>query len=393
VANELRAANPLARLVLVPDVGKEKDAQSIAREAKAEVARMPDGWPSNSDVNDLAQRDGLDALNSVLSNARAPDQRYRLRSAGEVEALPPLVWRVRDVLPAVGLAALYGPSASGKSFLALDLAAAIGEGAPWFGYRTLAGPVVYAALEGEGGLRRRLAAWRSAKRRPVPQNVTMMIQPFRLTNPDDVRDFASVIPTGAVVIIDTLNRAAPTSEENSSKDMGEILEAAKRLQEQISGLVLLVHHTGKDASKGLRGHSSMFAGMDAVLEVYRDGNRRKWKIAKEKDGVDGVSHSFELQVKALGTDEYGDVIASCVVVPDAEVEASAVLRVKAPAGGNQRMVYEALQPTFKEGVFGKAGVPATSPSVDFEDAVNLVAPLMPTDSAHRATRAREAIRG
>ena len=58
VAAELRQHDASARLVLVPDVGKESDAQKIALEVGALVVNMPDGWPQNSDVNDLAQRDG-----------------------------------------------------------------------------------------------------------------------------------------------------------------------------------------------------------------------------------------------------------------------------------------------------------------------------------------------
>ena len=41
---------------------KESDAAKIALEHGCRVAAMPEGWPNNSDVSDLAQRDGLDAL-------------------------------------------------------------------------------------------------------------------------------------------------------------------------------------------------------------------------------------------------------------------------------------------------------------------------------------------
>ena len=79
---------------------------------------------------------------------------------------------------------------------------------------------------------------------------------------------------------------------------------------------MLVHHTGKDATKGLRGHSSLFAALDAAVEVSRDGERREWKVAKSKEGQDGDAHPFKLQIETLGTDDYGDVISSCVVVRD-----------------------------------------------------------------------------
>ncbi len=65
---------------------------------------------------------------------------------------------------------------------------------------------------------------------------------------------SAVVPAGAVVFIDTRNRAAPTADENSSKDMGGILEAAKRLQTLTGGLVVLIHPTGKDTTKGQRAH-------------------------------------------------------------------------------------------------------------------------------------------
>ena len=300
VAAELRARDASARLVLVPDVGKESDAAKIALEVGATVVCMPDGWPQNSDVNDLAQRDGMDVLAALLESASVPpkpEPRYKLLGAGDLRNLPPLAWRVRGVLPAVGLAGLYGPSASGKSFLALDMAAAIAEGSRWFDCRVVAAPVVYAALEGEGGFKLRAQAWETDKGRALPDGLHMVLQPFKLTEPQDVADLAAVVSVGAVVFLDTLNRAAPTADENSSKDMGEILEAAKRLQSLTGGLVVLVHHTGKDATKGLRGHSSLFAALDSAVEVSRDGDRREWKVAKAKDGQDGDAHPFKLHIE------------------------------------------------------------------------------------------------
>lgn len=64
--------------------------------------------------------------------------------------------------------------------------------------------------------------------------------------------------------------------------------------------MLLVHHTGKDVAKGLRGHSSLLAAMDSAVEVTRSGDRREWKVAKAKDGVDGEVHPFRLQIETLG---------------------------------------------------------------------------------------------
>ena len=394
VAAELRARDASARLVLMPDVGKEADADKIAQEVGAAVAYMPQGEDNNFDACDLAMRDGGDALADLLEAARVPappEPRYKLLGAGDLRNLPPLAWRVRGVLPAVGLAALFGPSASGKSFLAFDMAAAIAEGQSWFDCRVEAAPVVYCALEGEAGFKLRAQAWESSRCRELPDGLSMMMQGFNLTAPQDVADLAAVVPAGAVVFIDTLNRAAPTADENSSKDMGEILQAAKTLQALTGGLVVLVHHTGKNAAAGLRGHSSLFAAMDAAVEVSRDGDRREWKVAKSKDGQDGDARPFKLNIETLGTDDYGDAVTSCVVMRD--TQAQDVRQVKLPQGGNQRLVLDALRPMFKTGETGKPGAPPLRPCIELEAAVIAGAGSLTCENWRRATRTREAITG
>jgi hypothetical protein len=271
------------------------------------------------------------------------------------------------------------------------MACAIAEGARWFECRVEAAPVVYAALEGEAGFKLRAQAWEANKGRTLPADLQMMMQPFKLTDPRDVLDLAKVVPPGAVVFIDTLNRAAPTADENSSKDMGEILEGAKRLQSLIGGLVVLVHHTGKDATKGLRGHSSLFAAMDAAVEVSRDGDNRQWQVAKAKDGEDGNAHPFMLRVETLGSDEYGDPVTSCTVQVDGR--ADEIKRVKLPQGDNQKLVYEGIRGLFKDGISGKTGAPPLRPCIELEAAVAAGAARLTCPTDKRTSRARLAITG
>ena len=394
VAQALRQRDPAARLVIVADRGKEEQAQAIAKEVQGLCVTMPECEANNFDVNDLMTRDGGDVLAALLEAATEPPKpapRYKLLGSAELRDLPPLAWRVRGVLPAVGLAGLFGPSASGKSFLGFDMAAHIAEGSRWFDCRIEAAPVVYAALEGEAGFKLRAQAWETHNGQTLPDGLHMVLQPFKLTDPRDVKDLAAVVPAGAVVFIDTLNRAAPTADENSSKDMGEILEGAKRLQSLTGGLVVLVHHTGKDATKGLRGHSSLFAALDAAVEVARDGDRREWRVAKAKDGADGDAHPFRLQVETLGIDAYGDPITSCTVRVDNSVEE--VKRAKVPQGGNQRLVYEGIRAMFKDGISGKPGAPPLRPCIDLEAAVTRGASSLTCETHRRATRTREAITG
>lgn len=383
-----------ATLVLVPDSGKELEAFDIAKLYNTAVATMPEGEANNFDANDYGQREGLDALAELLNAAvmpACPEPRYKLLNSTDLRNLPPLSWLVRGVLPEKGLAALYGPSASGKSFLALDMTLAIAEGQKWFDCRVKAAPVVYTALEGEAGVKLRTMAWEAHRGRALPDNFRMILQPFSLTAPNDIGDLASVVPTGAVLVLDTLNRAAPTSDENSSKDMGEILEAAKQLQTLTQGLVLIVHHSGKNASSGLRGHSSLFAAMDAVIHVARNGDARSWSVEKSKDGIDGDIHSFKLKVETLGTEETGEAITSCIVERD--TSESSNRSIKLPRGGNQRLVLEAIRPLFKAGQVGKEGAPPTAACIEVQEAILAGGKNLVCENSRRNSRARDAING
>jgi putative DNA primase/helicase len=163
------------------------------------------------------------------------------------------------------------------------------------------------------------------------------------------------------------------------------------LQALTAGLVLLVHHTGKNAAAGLRGHSSLFAAMDAAVEVSRDGDRREWKVAKSKDGMDGEARAFKLAVGVLGIESTGESVTSCVVVRD--TAAQDLRAVKLPQGGNQRLVLDALRPMFKTGATGKPGAPPLRPCIELEAAVAAGAGKLTCPTDRRATRTREAITG
>lgn len=314
--------------------------------------------------------------------------RYKLLKESDLLTLPKLEWLVKGALPSKGIAVIYGPSGSGKSFLCIDLAIAIASGKSWFGKRVKAAPVVYAALEGEAGLKQRVDAWKHHYGQ-LPENLNFMLQPFKLSVGDDVEELAKVLPKGCVVFIDTLNRTAPNSDENSSKDMGVLIEAAKRLQALIDGLVVLVHHTGKNEFLGMRGHTSLPATADATIQVSRKGSVRHWTFDKVKDGADGVSESFKLVEIQLGFDSDGDPITSCVVQREDSVE----FNVSMPQGQNQEILWETIQPLLTLGTSGKSGTPPEAICIRLDDAVKAGAEKLPCASDKKKTRSKEAIKG
>lgn len=253
--------------------------------------------------------------------------RYKLCAASELMDTPTMAWLVKGLLPQKGLGLFYGQSGVGKSFLLLDMVCAIAEGETWFGHRTTRAPVIYLCLEGAAGFVGRIKAWQTAHGRPFPELVRLVVQPFNLHNQEDVYDLLSAVkslvaslPAGLgppVIVVDTLNRAMAGADENGSADMGLSLEACALLVERIKGLVLLAHHSGKDADRGPRGHSSLVPAADASISVTRSGQKRHWEAKKVKDGEDGVTGSFELETVVLGIDADGDEVTSCVVHRDA----------------------------------------------------------------------------
>jgi hypothetical protein len=330
-----------------------------------------------------------------------PPKQYRVLSAADLAAMPPIRWRARGVLPEQGLAAIYGPSGSGKSFLVLDALGAIASGREWFGHRTRQCAVAYVALEGEAGVAQRVQAY-ATMHGQVPAALRFVAAPFALMDLGDVHALADAIRSAGgadgIVAIDTLNRAAPGADENDSRDMGALIAGAKNLQAALGGLVLLVHHTGKDSTRGLRGHSSLHAALDAAISVTRDGERREWTVAKSKDGRDGATHSFKLEAVELGTDSDGEAVSSAVIAV-VQSDASAKRTALPARGTNMRAAWDELGALLrKAGDVRPSGAPGSlpygRPAVTVEAGASAVGErLIGVDARRRRERAMAAIQG
>lgn len=259
--------------------------------------------PSPDDFEDLSRR------------ADAAGRRFQVKSAAEFMSRAVSDWWIRGVLPKAALGIVFGASGSGKTFWVLDLVCAISRGAPWRGFVTKKGRVVYVAAEAAGGVAKRMRAY---------------VQHFR-AEPTDLPSFVDATPMlvedgallakeieahgGAdIIVIDTLAQTISGADENSSKDMSAVIGACRKLHELTGALVLLVHHTGKDQMRGARGHSSLRAAADVEIEITRsEGVNRSARITKMKDGEDFMSFGFELLQVDIGWDDDSGVVTSCVV--------------------------------------------------------------------------------
>ncbi len=309
-----------------------------------------------------------------------PGSDFKLLDRSDLDKLPPAEWLVHSILPERGVATIYGPSGSGKSFLAIDLAVAISNGAShWFKLPLKQKPVAFIALEGGAGIKKRIEAWEDYNGSDAVK-LRYMIQQINILDDHQLlllKERLTLELQGGVVFIDTLAQATAGFDENSSSDMGKALSAAQSIARAIDGLVILVHHTGKDVRKGARGHSSFNAAMDAALEVNEVDKSRFWKAAKVKDGDSGVKEYFDLKVINLGLDQHGLIESSCVIdgiLPSFEVK---------PKGKNQALVLEAL----KETATSKTKISKSDAQKLAKDALSHIS------GSHRSTRAKDALMG
>ncbi|MCO4879559.1 AAA family ATPase [Paraburkholderia caribensis] len=327
-----------------------------------------------------------------------PPTRYPMLSADELSDAAPLTWLIRGVIPADSFVALFGPSGSGKSFLALDICAAIANGDEWFGMHVKRVPVTYCVLEGAAGMSKRARAWQEHHGRPLPANFRFITQAVELQKQKDVRDLADAVNAegfkDGLLVIDTLNRSAPGIDENASAGMGVLIGACKELMKRTGCTVLVVHHTGKDITKGMRGHSSLFAALDSAVEVNRTNDRREWSIAKSKDDVDGKKVGFALKVVELEGNDTEEVVTSCVVLSD---DSPAPVTAPKPRGKTQELVYAVMKYLLTESTnFGKAGAPEGRPCVEVEAVVPVIAEKLmcrPDQREYQTRRALDAMTG
>jgi RecA/RadA recombinase len=268
--------------------------------------------------------------------------RFAVISAGEFVGRPPMPWIVKGVLPQAGLAVIYGESGSGKSFLVLDLITSIQRGVDWRGHRVAPCRCVMVVAEGVGGFRQRINAYVKQHEVDISEMPGVVPDAPNLLLLDDtdalirgVKAHGSV----GIVVIDTLSAVSPGSDENSAEGMGKVLHHCHRIHKETNALIILIHHSGKDASRGARGWSGLKAAADVEIEVSRNGEFRKACLTKLKDGEDGAEWNFKLVSVPLGFDEDDELISSCVI----EHTDASPMRGKKPPTGLKLTVFMAAQ--------------------------------------------------
>lgn len=241
--------------------------------------------------------------------------------AGMLTNLRPPQWIVKGVIERDSLAMLYGEPGSAKSFLAMDIAASIATGRDWHGHRCDKGAVFYIAGEGANGIARRFKAWELAHSTDLTTApLAVSTKPVALDDPQAARSVQQAIvelsevlgQPPALIVVDTLARNF-AGDENSTRDMNLFIRCMDGLRHKWQASILIVHHTGKDTSKGARGSSVLKAAIDTEYSATMDENKVICLQAhKMKEAELPRPLAFKLEgVKLPITDDEGNDIWSC----------------------------------------------------------------------------------
>jgi hypothetical protein len=386
---------PIAKALKVVDLGLQDQGDDAyefieAGGGRAELAALVKAAPKINSVDDVTMPERLQAINDLgvkpdtykppldtyqtdIAKEFAPDQpkeadkpkptkTIKIESWDEIQD-EPVEWLIEGVIPKGSFTALYGPPGSFKSFIALDIAEAIATGRTWMGKEVKKqGAVLYLAGEGFGGIGARIKACKMHHQ--TEDGAPIYIVRHQLNLRSSAEDFNALMiavvqlveQTGmefSLAIVDTLARAFGGGNENSSEDMGAFITAMGKVQEFLNCALMVLHHSGKDAAKGLRGHSSLLGAVDTELELLRFEEQMKGvlTISKQKDGADNERFGFEMvevEIRPAGLGLSDPVMSLAVQASDSAVnEMSKRTKNNTGGGKNQSIQMTSLETVVK----------------------------------------------
>jgi hypothetical protein len=295
-------------------------------------------------IHEFPDLDSFVASAAAKKNAEAGPTQDEMQSdadniaSGQTDYPLPLIWYddieavadvndfVEDTLGIGAMSVVYGESNCGKTFWASDLAMHVASGIKWRGKEVEQGAVIYVALEGGHGIKNRVAAY---KKHYKIKSMPFAVIPSSINMLDPLADTPKLITTilavakqlegqgwpVRMVVIDTLSRALAGGNENASEDMGAIVINADKVRQATGVHLMFIHHSGKNAAAGARGHSLLRAATDTEIEVTRDEEAEvsTASVTKQREMEKGQKYSFSLLSVDLVVNRRGKMVTSCVV--------------------------------------------------------------------------------
>jgi len=221
---------------------------------------------------------------------------------------------------------------SGKTSLSLKLAFALATGVSPCNLFTIpeARGVLYFSLEGKRAVQLRVEAekrYQAEQGKALPEKIPLFVVE-KHTNFMEQQDelVAKIVAADrhmrkegtalGMVVIDTLTKAMPGSDQNSVEDTSKLFDLTPKLRDHgVTAAVIYVHHTGKDGKT--RGSSNIEADVDTVLKIkaQQDGTSLLYiHMARSMD--DNLMVRFKLEPYLLGETVQGIKQSAPVLVFD-----------------------------------------------------------------------------
>jgi RecA-family ATPase len=268
-------------------------------------------------------------------------------SADEIISAPRPVEIVEGFAWAGCLSVLVSESGTGKTFVLLDVAAAVSSGKAWHRRDVLQGSVAYLSYEGDAlGLRLRAIRDKTGHRLehlyvlrahdPLSPHVTRDGEERsigELTVVGAVEALAAKLlatnrPPLRILVIDTV-RASLVGSEDSSEHVAAYLRAVRRIMARVPDAAgILAHHAGwqdgENQKKRERGSSAWRGNCDATLYletgVYNSASGQAeltLTALKVRDAEKSAPLYFvRRRVDLLERDRHGAQVTSCIIEPD-----------------------------------------------------------------------------
>ena len=198
----------------------------------------------------------------IMTMPELMETRFRVRPA------------VIDGLLTAGTYLLAGAPKIGKSFLVLQMAYQVSMGAPFLGFSSRQGTVLYLALEDTcERLQKRLAQMTEQDSEHLILSVFSETLDEGLT--ERLSDFWSEHTDTVLIIIDTLQRVRGRTPDNGSYAADyDTLARLKEFSDTYGVTVLVVHHTRKEGAEDvfnmISGTNGLMGAADGALLLHKD---------------------------------------------------------------------------------------------------------------------------
>ena len=240
---------------------------------------------------------------------------YEAAAKALTESANPLV---KGLLDRGALSTWYGPPKTGKTFTLLWLACCVASGTAFAGHKTRRGAVLYIAMEGTGGILKRLEALRLKYPELDLSAFAIMRRKADLVHRRSeglkliIEACAQLAEkTGLpveLVVIDTVARAMGGDSDSDPGAMGTLIDSFDAIRAATGAHLAAIHHTSKANPHAARGYGGLLGALDSEFEIQRG----LLKATNMREAEDGIEWGIVLEPVVLGEDEDGEPITSRV---------------------------------------------------------------------------------